>query len=119
MLSFNEASWTQVWSVSPESTAKIQCPILLSSKILALLITSSLARENEWYRAAFIQREVRTGLTVGGQNDARLDSSRRLYLNRLQVFTYNIEVEYTLTANCFIYGSGINLFAWEYTDPIT
>jgi hypothetical protein len=86
---------------------------------LAVIITSPTLRENEWYLAAFIQREIFTGLSVGGQPDARIDSSRKLYLNRLQVFTYNVEVEYSLSANCFIYGNGINLFAWEYTGIIT
>lgn len=115
---FNETAWTQVWNISPASKDKIQCPVLLNSKILAVLITSPTIKENEWYRAAFIQREVRSGLIVGGSNDARLDASRRLYLNRLQIFTYNVDIEYALTASCQIYGNGVNLFAWEYTGLI-
>lgn len=116
---FSEDNWAQVWNTSLALGDTATCPILLSSPCIALLMSAPLVNNvSEWYLGAYIQREVFSGLTVGGSPDARLDGSRKLYLNRLQVFTYPTICEYSLKANCRAYGGGVQLFAYEYTGEI-
>lgn len=71
----------------------------------------------EWRLGAYIQREIRSGLTIGGNQDARLDGSRKLYINRLQIFTYSTECDYSLIAYNKTYNA--TLFAYQYTGIIT
>ncbi|MGL5927110.1 hypothetical protein [Chroococcidiopsis sp.] len=115
---FNTSMWQQVWEETPTTKNRLQCPLLLKSPVIALLISSPTVRLNDWSLGAYVQREVFTGLVVGGLPDARLDGSKKLYLNKLQVFTYSVKCEYSLVASCFVYGSGVRLFAWEYTGVI-
>jgi len=116
---FNETMWQPVWDVNINAiNEKFTCPLLLNSPIIALMLTAPIFQVN-WRQGAYIQREVFSGLVVGGNVDARLDSARKLYVNRLQIFTYNFLCNYTLTATCFVKGAGVRLNAWEYTGAIT
>lgn len=116
---FNESSWLQVWSTPVPAVTGVRrlvCPQILNTNAVALLLSApSLPTNYRWIRGAFINREVRSGLVVAGQ-DALLDYSRRLYINQLQIFSYDSKVEFSLIANCTAKGEGLNLFAWEYTE---
>ncbi|MEO8891646.1 MAG: hypothetical protein ABI417_08950 [Coleofasciculaceae cyanobacterium] len=119
----NANNWSQVWQqngipVSIERYSQITCPILLSSPVIALMFSVPLSLE-AWKFGGYINREIATNLTVGGQSDARLESSRRLYVNRLQVITYSVKTTYSLIINAAIQGSNCSLSAWEYTGLIT
>lgn len=114
---FNETNWQQVWN-TPVTTGtgvrRLICPQILNTNAIALLLSApSLPADYRWVRGAYINREVRSGLVIAGQ-DALLDYSRRLYLNQLQIFTYESKSEFILIANCTAKGEGLNLFAWEY-----
>jgi hypothetical protein len=115
---FNEQNWQQIWSTSVPSITGIRrlvCPQLLRTQAIALLLSApQISEDYRWIRAAFINREIRSGLILEGR-DATLDRSRILYLNQLQIITYDNLCEFSLIANCVAKGAGLNLFAWEYT----
>lgn len=114
---FNEQNWQQVWNTGVPSAVGVRrlvCPVLLRSQAIALLLSApAISSDYKWIRAAFINREIRSGLILKGR-DAILDRSRILYLNQLQIFTYDNICEFSLIANCVAKGDGLNLFAWEY-----
>lgn len=119
---FNETNWQQVWNTPvPAATGvrRLICPQILNTNAIALLLSAStLPADYRRVRGAYINREVKSGLVIAGQ-DALLNFSQRLYLNQLQIFTYEFRSEFILIANCTAKGEGLNLFAWEYTGPIT
>lgn len=114
-----EQYWNQVWFVpSILSKERLICPILLSGSLIAL--TLNIAIETGWRLGAYVEREINTGLIVGGLQDAQLNSARKLYVNRLQVFSFNdIQTDYSLVVNPLVYGNGVSLSVWEYTGIIT
>lgn len=116
---FNQNNWDQVWSTSVDSTSEnnLVCPQLLTAGVIALILVVPVFTTD--YRfAAYVQRDVFSGLIVGGSPDARLDSSRKLFANKLQIYTYSISCTYALNVRCFARGAGVTLNAWEYTGPI-
>ncbi|MEG4583438.1 hypothetical protein QUA71_28100 [Microcoleus sp. MON1_C5] len=118
-MSSNSSLWVEIWQTSPNSKSEIVCPLLLQSPVIAVLITAMTSSDREWILAAYLQRKIFTGLTtIDGKPDAKLNFSKKLWLNKLQLFTYSVKCEYELSANCFIYGNGINLTVWEYTGEI-
>ena len=118
-LVFNNTTWEPVWDVNINAIdERLVCPLILNAPIIALMLTAPVYQTN-WKFGAYIQREVFSGLTVGGTSDARLDSARKLYVNRLQIYTYNFSCAYILTANCFVGGTNTRISVWEYTGIIT
>lgn len=124
LLLFSETTWQQVWGIStipPDQNkyTRITCPVLLSSPVIALLFSYPGSIIDPWRWAGWVSIEVTTGLVIGGQPSARLNESRKLYVNRLQVFTYpQIVSDYSLIFDSAISGN-VSLFAWEYTGEIT
>lgn len=115
---FNESNWRQVWNSSVGAGGgikKLTCPEILNTNAVAILVSAPTIDSSRWYLAAYINREVRSGLVVAG-TDANLDYSRRVYLNKLQILTYEIKTEFTLVANCVTKGEGVNIFAWAYAE---
>lgn len=116
-------SWNQVWSaseISPDENkyTRIICPILLTSSVIALLFSVPGQIIDPWRWGGWVSREVASGLVVGGQPSAKLDESRRLYVNRLQIFTYQVAVpNYALIFDAAISGN-VAIFAWEYVGTI-
>lgn len=118
-ISSNSSLWTKVWQTTPNLKDEISCPQLLGSPVSAILITAITFSEKEWILAAYLQQKIFTGLaTIDGKPDAKLNFSKKVWLNKLQVFTYSVKCEYELSVNCFVYGSGVELEVWEYTGEI-
>ncbi|MEG4855699.1 hypothetical protein QUB10_33170 [Microcoleus sp. B5-D4] len=115
-----EDSWQQVYFIGNfAETSRLVCPVLLNSPVVALIMSAPIFLDaNKWRLGAYIQREVFTGLTVGGSSDARLNSARKLYVNRLQVFTFSEQITYSLVINPFIWGEGTTVTVWEYTGEV-
>ena len=119
--SFNANSWSQVWAITQillptdsSKYARVVCPILLSATAIAIQYNVPQIKTNSWTRGGYLSREVNSGLTVGGQYTAKLDESKILYVNRLQIFTYsNIIANYSLAFDS-IYTGEVSLFVWEY-----
>lgn len=116
-VTFNAANWNQVW-IQPIGTTKetFTCPILLSSPIIAVAVNSTDVFASQFKGGVWIRREVASGLTVGGNADAKLDRSRKVYCNHLQIITFEVNCTYTLIANNLTYNA--NMFVWEYTGAI-
>ena len=120
MISFNASTWNQIWAIDyislPNNSskyAKIVCPIILSSTIIAILIEVPEIK-SYWTRAGYLSREINTGLFLGGDFTAKLNKSEIVYLNKAQVFTFHPKVtEYSLVFDS-IYAQNIMLRAWEY-----
>ncbi len=120
---FTAKNWSQVWGVSlipPDQNryTRIICPILLSSPVIAVLFSIPSFSHDAWRWGGYVSREITLGLTLD-VSTARLDESRKLYVNRLQVFTYTAIVEnYSLVFDAAISGN-VQLSVWEYTGLIT
>ncbi len=94
---FNQNSWNQVWTlleIPPDENkyTRVVCPILLSSRAIAVMFSIPGATLDYWRWGGYISREVQSGLIVGGSVDAKIDSSRKVYVNRLQILTFETVV---------------------------
>jgi|AGSF01.1.fsa_nt_gi hypothetical protein len=117
---FNQNNWEQVWSTAVSATSEqhLTCPQLLTSSVIALMLVVPIFT-TEYRFAAYVQRDVFSGLIVGGIPDARLDSSRKLFANKLQIYSYNVACTYALNVRCFVHGSGVTLNVWQHTGIVT
>ena len=123
--SFNANSWNQVWAITqillPTNSNKyvrVVCPILMSASAIAIQCNVPQIKNNSWTRGGYLSREVNSGLTAGGQYNAKLDDSKILYVNKLQIFTFpSVVNNYSLVFDS-IFAGEVSLFAWEYTGEI-
>lgn len=120
-LAANSNDWQQVYFANLQDRNKLVVPVLLDSLIIALMLSAPIFTDpDKWGLGAYVQREIFTGLTVGGNSDARLNGAKKLYVNRLQVFTFNdVKTDYSLIVSPFVYGANVNLSVWEYIGEIT
>ena len=120
---FSENSWNQVWNLSsipPDENryTRVVCPILLSTTAVAIMFSISGAVVDSWRWGGFISREVQSGLIVGGSMDAKVGSSKRIYVNKLQILIFEPVADYSLVFDAAFSGD-VSLFVWEYTGEIT
>jgi len=90
----NSSNWDLAWSntftaarISGKSyypIPDVNVPILFEHNVIAVLATSNSAKAN-WRFAGFLNQKVTTGIIVGGQPDAELVQSRRLFVNRISL----------------------------------
>lgn len=136
MTSYNASNfnnWQYVWNQSftaepalgnrPElerffPLPEISVPIQLSSGLLAFYATSQGANP-KWKFAANVKRKYATGLTVGGNADAVVDS-KRIFLNQFSMLRYPVSFgsSYSLLISVPYWHRQISLYLWEYTGPI-
>jgi hypothetical protein len=136
MTSYNASNfnnWQPVWNQSftaepapgnrPElerffPLPEISVPIQLSSGLLAFYATSQGANP-KWKLAANVKRKYITGLTVGGNADAVVDS-KRIFLNQFSMLRYPVSFgsSYSLLISVPYWHRQISLYLWEYTGPI-
>lgn len=129
----NSNNWQSVWNQSftaepapgdrPElerffPLPEISVPIQLSSSLLAFYATSQDAKPN-WKLAANVKRKYITGLTVGGNPDAVVDS-KRIFLNQFSILRYPVSFgsSYSLLISVPYWYRQISLYLWEYTGSI-
>lgn len=129
----NSSNWQSVWSQSftaepapgnkPEleryfPLPDISVPIQLSAGLLAFYATSQDA-DPKWKFAANVKRKYVTGLTVGGNPDAVVDS-KRIFLNQFSLLRYPVSFgsSYSLLISVPYWHRQITLYLWEYTGPI-
>ena len=93
-------------------------PIQLSSSLLAFCATSQGANP-QWKLGANVKRKYVTGLTVGGNPDAVVDSNR-IFLNQFSLLRYPVSFgsSYSLLISVPYWHRQISLYLWEYTGPI-
>lgn len=120
-----ESDWVQVLNqisiafVPNQKYIRIECPILLTSPIVAVLFSSVVLNNNSWQFVGNVSNEIRTGIVVGGGTDARFSKPQPLYANHLQLFYFPLLASaYTLVADVNRFGNQVNIFAWEYTGEI-
>lgn len=136
MISYNAGNsnnWQSVWSQSftaepapgnkPEleryfPLPDISVPIQLSAGLLAFYATSQDA-DPKWKFAANVKRKYVTGLTVGGNPDAVVDS-KRIFLNQFSLLRYPVSFgsSYSLLISVPYWHRQITLSLWEYTGPV-
>lgn len=129
----NSSNWQSVWSQSftaepapgnkPEleryfPLPDISVPIQLSAGLLAFYATSQDA-DPKWKFAANVKRKYVTGLTVGGDPDAVVDS-KRIFLNQFSLLRYPVSFgsSYSLLISVPYWHRQITLSLWEYTGPV-
>jgi hypothetical protein len=129
----NSSNWEPVWSNSftaepapgnrPEleryfPLPDISVPIQLSAGLLAFYATSQDA-DPKWKFAANVKRKYVTGLTVGGNPDAVVDS-KRIFLNQFSLLRYPVSFgsSYSLLISVPYWHRQITLSLWEYTGPV-
>lgn len=129
----NSNNWEPVWSNSftaepapgnrPEleryfPLPDISVPIQLSAGLLAFYATSQDA-DPKWKFAANVKRKYVTGLTVGGNPDAVVDS-KRIFLNQFSLLRYPVSFgsSYSLLISVPYWHRQITLSLWEYTGPV-
>jgi hypothetical protein len=116
---FNQNSWSQVWTlldIPPDQNryTRVVCPIILSSRAIAVMFSIPGTVFDPWRWAGYISREVQSGLIIGGASDAKIDSSRKIYVNKLQILIFEPVADYSLVFDAAFSGN-VQLFAWEYT----
>ena len=136
MTSYNASNfnnWQYVWNQSftaepalgngPElerffPLPEISVPIQLSSSLLAFCATSQGANP-QWKLGANVKRKYVTGLTVGGNPDAVVDS-KRIFLNQFSLLRYPVSFgsSYSLLISVPYWHRQISLYLWEYTGLI-
>jgi hypothetical protein len=136
MISYNASNsnhWQSVWNQSftaepapgdrPElerffPLPEISVPIQLSSGLLAFCATSQGANP-QWKLGANVKRKYVTGLTVGGNPDAVVDS-KRIFLNQFSLLRYPVSFgsSYSLLISVPYWHRQISLYLWEYTGLI-
>ncbi|MFN7864921.1 MAG: hypothetical protein ACK5N2_00705, partial [bacterium] len=96
----------------------ISVPIQLSAGLLAFYATSQDA-DPKWKFAANVKRKYVTGLTVGGNPDAVVDS-KRIFLNQFSLLRYPVSFgsSYSLLISVPYWHRQITLSLWEYTGPV-
>jgi hypothetical protein len=136
MISYNAGNsnnWESVWSNSftapsaPGNTAELEryyplpeisVPVQLDSRLLAFYATSESAEPN-WKFAANVKRKYVTGLTVGGNANAVVDS-KRIFLNQFSLLQYPVSFgnSYSLLISVPYWHRQITLYLWAYTGSI-
>jgi hypothetical protein len=136
MISYNAGnsnSWESVWSNSfvatpaPGNTTELEryyplpeisVPVQLTSPLLAFYATSESAEPN-WKLAANVKRKYVTGLTVGGNPDAIVDS-KRIFLNQFSLLQYPVSFgsSYSILISVPYWHRQITLYLWAYNGSI-
>lgn len=119
---FNQNSWNQVWGLNlipPDQNryTRVVCPVLLSSPAIAVMFSVPGTIIDPWRWGGYISREVQSGLIVGGSTDAKIDSSKKIYVNKLQILIFEPVANYSLIFDAAFSGD-VQLFAWEYIGSI-
>ncbi|CCI02153.1 hypothetical protein [Microcystis aeruginosa] len=129
----NSSNWQSVWNQSftaapapgnrPEleryfPLPDISVPVQLTAELLAFYATSQDANP-KWKFAADVKRKYVTGLTVGGNPDAVVDS-KRIFLNQFSLLRYPVSFgsSYSLLISVPYWLRQITLYLWEYTGLI-
>ncbi|MDY7049921.1 MAG: hypothetical protein RPG89_15205 [Microcystis panniformis WG22] len=136
MISYNAGNsnnWQSVWSQSftaepaPGNSPDLEryfplpeilVPIQLEASLITFYATSQSA-DPRWKFAASVRRKYVTGLTVGGNPNAVVDS-KRIFLNQFSLLRYpvNFGSSYSLLISVPYWHRQITLYLWEYTGPI-
>jgi hypothetical protein len=126
----DSSKWNFLWDTTVNSAsapggryypiADITIPFLLSTEVIAIYAISETARPN-WKSAGFLNQKIRTGITVGGNNDGRFNGSQRVLLNQINVLnipTTSYTPEYSLTFTVHPWHEDITLQVWEFTGVV-
>ena len=124
----DSTSWNPLWNATVNSASvpgnqyyypipEIEVPLLMTARIIAVYADSETAKPH-WHSAGFLNQKIRTGLTVGGSQDARFGSSQRVWLKRISVIYIekpSYQGEYAISFNVHPWHEDISLQLWEFT----
>lgn len=116
----NSSLWEQRINASIpfiEGSVFIPSPFLFTSPVIKVFLSTVQPLSREWNFGGRIERKIFTGDGIGGAPDTRL-SSRKIWVNKSQVFVFNEICEYELGIKSLYGGDGVRLFVWEYTGVI-
>lgn len=128
----DSSKWNFLWNTTVNSASTpdnrhyypigdIQVPFLLSSRVIAIYANSETALYS-WKSAGFLNHKIRTGITVGGNNDGRFNGSQRVLLKQINILTIpttSYQGEYALTFTVHPWHEDISLQLWEYTGTVS
>lgn len=127
----DSSKWNPLWNTQVNSASTpdnkryypipdIEVPLLFSRRVIAVYASSETALPN-WKSAGFLNHKIRTGITVGGNNDARFNGSQRVLLSQINVLTIpttSYQGEYAITFTVHPWHEDISLQFWEYVGSV-
>lgn len=127
----DSSKWNPLWNTTVNSVSTpdnrryypipdIEVPFILNSRIIAIYADSETMRP-QWKSAGFVNQKVRTGITVGGQTDAKFNGSQRILLkqiNILEIPVISITPEYSITFTVHSWHEDMSLQLWEFTGDV-
>ena len=127
----DSSKWNPLWNttvnaaVTPDRRrfypiTDIEVPVLLNTRVIAVYADSETMLPH-WKSAGFLNHRIRTGLTVGGTNDAKYNGSHHVLLKQINVLTIpmtSYQGEYALTFSARPWHEDIKLTFWEYTGEV-
>ena len=126
----NPANWLPKWDFDieaqrPSSNAhipigEVSCPLICHSPVLGVYCEAP-NRRPSWTFGGGLRQKIRTGLTVGGGLNVDTDTYRRIYVDRLQIVTFNnIQVaDYELSFKPPFWHDRVKLTVFEYVGEIS
>lgn len=128
VVEFNAQNWDSFYSFSatagttggdsshipiPPTTA----PLILSSSIIACLVSTPVPSGRRWTFGGRAVREFRSGLLVGGSADVA-SRPEFLYVNKLTIIFFpKVSVDYFLSFYFPAWFKSVSLQCWQYTGP--
>jgi hypothetical protein len=97
---------------------EIEVPILLTSQVIAVFCQSSQASPR-WKLGGLMNLKVQTGILTGGEFDTYPFEKKRIWLNRITLFTLPVLTpDYSLSFDIPYWLRQISISVYEYTGPI-
>lgn len=125
----NSANWEQLYSTSVNAVSlgagsafapipKITVPVLISSHIIVVSVTSSAAKDS-WYFGGLISQKINLGLTVGGLPDSDGVQKSKLYLNRLTLLIFpRLTSSYSVEFEIPKWFRQVSIILWQYIGQV-
>jgi hypothetical protein len=125
IVEFNANNWEQIHSfnaaagiISENSHVPIpfsEASTFLESDIIAVYVNTTIPDGRRWRWGGYLERNFRSGLTVGGLNDAA-GEPRSMYIGRITtIFFPKITAQYSLRFYFPTWFRSVQLLAWQYT----
>lgn len=126
----NSANWSQVWSGSFNSTPvpgasdrfypipEVICPFSIESHVVAVYCQSSTASPS-WRLGGLMNYRIQTGILSGNSPDTYPIEKKRIWLNRITLFTLpELTPEFSLSFDIPYWFQQISISVYQYTGPI-
>ncbi|MDJ0553517.1 MAG: hypothetical protein QNJ68_03575 [Microcoleaceae cyanobacterium MO_207.B10] len=122
----NSSNWENVYTTSVAADPsphpanshyaipRIEVPVIFDKHILAVLPSSSTAKD-WWISGGWIEQVIFTGIVVGGNPDVSTGDSKRLFLNKINLIVFpQYTTTYQLNIDIPYWFKDYQVTIWEY-----